>query len=127
MLSRAQIANAFKTRFLPGWFTELEQPKKQMNNSFPELVQHLPVKAAITIIQIGNIEMMNNWMAIAAEIWPDYNLLDIKRYFEEGKMRSILEKLGSEGATTSQLFEILIKVGRKDIIIYLQKDYPFVR
>jgi hypothetical protein len=106
---------------------ELEQPKEQMKSSFPELVQDLPVKAAIAIIQIGNVEMMNNWMAIAAEIWPDYNLLDIKRYFEEGKMRTILEKLGSEGATTSQLFEILIKVGRKDIIVALQKDFPFVR
>jgi hypothetical protein len=113
--------------FQDGLLNEMEQPKKQMSSSFPELVQHLPVKAAITIIQIGNIEMNNNWMSIAAEIWPDYNLLDIRRYFEEGKMRSILEKWGSEGATTSQLFEILIKVGRKDIIKYLQKDYPFVR
>jgi hypothetical protein len=42
-------------------------------------------------------------------------------------MQSILDKWGLEGATTIQLFEILIKVGRKDIIIHLQKDYPFVR
>jgi hypothetical protein len=106
---------------------ELEQPKEQMKSSFPEFVRDLPGKAAITIIQIGNIEMINNWMTIAAEIWPDYNLLNIRRYFEKGKMESILEKWGSEGATTSQLFEILIKVGRKDIIITLQEDYPFVR
>jgi hypothetical protein len=100
---------------------ELEQPKSQMKSSFPELIQHLPAKVSITIIRMGNIKMINNWMAIAAEIWPDYSLLDIKIHFEEGKMRSILEKWGSEGATTSRLFEILIKVGRKDIIIIFKR------
>jgi hypothetical protein len=61
----------------------LEQPKNQMNSSFPELVQDLPEKATITIIQRANIKMINNWMAIAAEIWPDYSLLDIRSYFEK--------------------------------------------
>jgi hypothetical protein len=117
-----------KQKFFPDdSLIEIEQPKKPMNSCFPDLVQNLPGKAVITIIQLGNIKINNNWMAIAVEIWPDYSFLDIRRYFEEGKMQSILDKWGSEGATTSQLFEILIKVGRKDIIIALQKNYPFVR
>jgi hypothetical protein len=105
---------------------ELEQEMKQFDNLgrfFPELIQDLPAKATIAIIELGNINMENNWRAIAAAIWPNYSLLEIRRYFEKGKMESILEKLVSEGATISQLFEILIKVGRKDIIIALQKKF----
>jgi hypothetical protein len=106
---------------------ESVQSKGHKKDAFPELVRDLPARATITIIRMGNLKMTNNWMVIAAEIWLDYSLLQIRIEFEEGKMQAILEKWGSEGATTSQLFQILIKVGRKDILIYLQKDYPFVR
>jgi hypothetical protein len=106
---------------------EIKQPNKSTNSSFSDLVQKLSGKAIITIIQMKNIKMNNNWRAIAVEIWPDYSFMDIKRYFKERKMQSILKKWESEDVTIFQLFEILIKVGRKDIIIALQKNYPFVR
>ena len=73
-----------------------------------------------------NMNRENNWFSFAIEAWPDYSKTDIRVHFEEGKMGSVLDKLEEKGATTAELFEILNKIERKDVIIELQKTYPFI-
>jgi len=70
----------------------------------------------------------NNWISFASEIWPTLSLLDIRSYFEDGgKMRAVLEKWGlEEYATTIQLLQTLNKINRKDVILSLQEKYPSI-
>ena len=73
-----------------------------------------------------NMNRENNWFVFAIEAWPEYSKTDIEIHFEEGKMKAILKKWGEEGRTTAELFQILNKIERKDVIIELQKTYPFI-
>ena len=91
-------------------------------------MKEYPAKATQIITRLMNIELDNNWKQFAAEFWPHYSDLKIRSSFEEkGKMEAILVKLGKKGATTSQLFETLIKIGRNDVIQFLEEKYPSVR
>jgi hypothetical protein len=75
-----------------------------------------------------NIEVDNNWKQFATEVWPTYREMDIKSRFEErGKMDAIMLKWGKKGATTSQLIQILVKIGRNDVVSSLEEKYPSIR
>jgi hypothetical protein len=69
----------------------------------------------------------NNWMLFAAELWPSFSKLELRINFEEsGRMEAVLRKWGSEGATTVGLFHMINKIGRKDLILYLQEKFPLI-
>ena len=99
---------------------------KDDNVSFPELVKDFPAEATEIIVRFMNLD--DNWKSFAMTIWPEMPLLDIRSRFEQkGMMEAILVKWGEEGATTTQLFQILNKLSHKDIIEYLQERYPSLR
>jgi hypothetical protein len=89
------------------------------------LIKDFPAKISKLIIQILNLD--NNWMNFASEIWPLYSLDDIRCRFEERKTEAILAKWGKKGATTSQFLQVLIQMKRNDIIINLKGKYPSVK
>jgi hypothetical protein len=96
--------------------------------SFPELVKDLPSKASQVIIRQMNLDRDINWMSFAEELWPLWSLDEIEGHFKEKeKMKAVLSKWGSKGGTTNELFEILNKLPRKDVIVSLEKHFPFVR
>jgi hypothetical protein len=76
------------------------------SDSFPNLIKNLPAKASKIVIRL--LDLDNDWMKFASEIWPLYSLADIRSQFEEkGKTEAILTKWGRKNATTSQLLEVL--------------------
>jgi hypothetical protein len=89
------------------------------------LIKDFPAKTSKLIIKILNLD--NNWMNFAAEIWPSYSLNDIRHRFEERKTEAILAKWGKKGATTSQFLQILFQMKRNDIIINLEVKYPSIK
>jgi hypothetical protein len=89
------------------------------------LIKDFPAKISKIIIQILNLD--NNWMKFASEIWLSYSLNDIRRRFEKRKTEAILAKWGKKGATTSQFLHVLIQMKRNDIIINLEEKYPSIK
>jgi hypothetical protein len=69
----------------------------------------------------------NNWKIFASEIWSLYSVDNIRSRFENGKTEAILAKWGRKNTTTSQLMQILLKMERHDIIIYLEEKYPSIK
>jgi hypothetical protein len=69
----------------------------------------------------------NNWKIFASEIWPSYSVDNIRDHLENGKTEAILAKWGRNNTTTSQLLQVLVKMERKDIIIYLEEKYPSIK
>jgi hypothetical protein len=51
----------------------------------------------------------------------------IRGRFENGKTEAILAKWGRKNTTTSQLLQVLIKMERQDIILYLEEKYPSIK
>lgn len=103
-----------------------EQINDSPLSSFPNLVKDLPAKATKIITRLLNCNRDNNWYTFAMEVWPKYSEIDIESRFEKREMTAVLKKWGSEGATTVQLFQVLNKIMRKDVILELQNKYPFV-
>ena len=101
------------------------------STSFPGLVKDFPAKATKIICRLMNVEFdgsVNNWRQFATEVWQDYTEMDIRSRFEEkGKMEAILAKWGKKEATTSQLLQILTKIGREDVIAFVEEKYPSIR
>jgi len=95
--------------------------------SFPQFVKDIPARAAHIIIRHMDVQNLKNWKDFAAEAWPNMSMIDIMSRFEAGKMDAILEKMGYEGETTARLFQILVKVERRDVILELRKEYPSLR
>ena len=95
--------------------------------SFPQFIRDIPAKAAIIIIRLMNMKNTKNWKDFAAEAWPNMSMRDIISRFEAEKMESVLEQMGFECETTVKLFQILIKIERRDVIVDLQKEYPSLR
>ena len=91
-------------------------------------MKKFPATATQMITRLMNVKLDNNWKLFAAEVWPKYSEMDIRSYFEEsGKMAAILAKWGEEGATTSQLLQILKRIERNDVIQFLEDKYPSIR
>jgi hypothetical protein len=91
-------------------------------DSLPELVKDLPAKATKIIVRLMDWE--DNWFKFAQEIWPKYSLIGIESRFKQKKTEAILSKWGKKEATTVQLFDIIKKLNRKDIIEELQEKFP---
>jgi len=93
---------------------------------FPEYIQDLPLKAIQIIVNWMELDRFNDWKLFATEIWPEFTIVDQEIYSKNGKMEKVLKVWGSQGAKTSQLFDILNKLNRKDILIQLEEHYPFI-
>lgn len=74
-----------------------------------------------------NLENQNDWSVFAAEIWTDIHITKMKFFQGGGKMKAVLEKWGSEGATTIQLLQILNKIQRMDVIFLLQEEHQSIK
>jgi hypothetical protein len=99
---------------------------ESISASFPNLIKDFPAKTSKIIIRLLNLD--NEWMKFASEIWPLYSLYQIRGHFEnKGKTEAILAKWGKEDATTSQLLQVLIQMERIDIIKDLKEKYPSIK
>ncbi|XP_071961205.1 uncharacterized protein [Antedon mediterranea] len=76
----------------------------------------------------------NNWEALAGSIKDPktkenrYSLLDIQHFGLELKRdksmtRAVLTNWGTQETTVQQLFEVLVEIGRKDVITEIMPDY----
>jgi hypothetical protein len=105
------------------------QPTVNQSNEieFPELVKDIPFLATNIIIDQMNLNQSPSWMHFASVLWPSYSVVTIELFKDKGRMKAVLEEWGSKGGTTAELFQILNKLPRKDVIISLEENYPFVR
>jgi hypothetical protein len=72
-----------------------------------------------------NVELPNNWLALAMEIWPHYRMIDIQINFKG--MKDILDAWNAEGGTTNDFVQHLIKLKRNDVLHELKCVFPEIR
>ena len=93
----------------------------------PHFIKDLSAKASKIIIDQMNLDRDHNWRDVVMEVWPHYTMDDIEIKFKEGKMTKVLQEMASSGKQTVDLFKILIKLERKNILINLEDIYPSIR
>jgi len=107
-------------------FSSIKNLNNILNDMFPEYIQDLPLKAIQIIVNWMELDNFNDWKVFASEIWPQFTIVDQEIFSKNGKMEKVLKVWGSQGAKTSQLFNILNTLNRKDILIQLGEHYPFI-